>query len=327
MKDIETVLEKSTCRTDSKSRRRSNVSTKVANITAEEIEAGITIEKLEELNVPVFRYQTQLTIHGKLPDLNENRIGGYKCLFENKNKTIGVKYIAVDGAKKYLIERARYYAKKTTMGYSRNSQGTELTKFFEHLSDASDFYKSLPDYVVGTKQIGASLYGGFWVWIELNAIYEADMDQFIKWYTMGEFETVGALESYITEKDQKDEIERQKRQVEFKKNYEEQKAKREAEARLVTEKIISNCTPVSDPLGTVEGKFVLVKDSGLFKKITIALAESTGKMTFQNGFKDIDSYYRNSGLKYKVKGPKFKDELKGVVGVYSLEELKEKGVA
>ena len=40
---------------DKKARRRVNVSSKQANITASEIESGVTLETLQSLNVPVFQ--------------------------------------------------------------------------------------------------------------------------------------------------------------------------------------------------------------------------------------------------------------------------------
>ena len=54
----------------------------------EEIENGITIEQLNKLNLPVFRHLTQITIHGKLNELQNQRIGGYKDLFQNKTQSI-----------------------------------------------------------------------------------------------------------------------------------------------------------------------------------------------------------------------------------------------
>ena len=91
---------------DTKARRRVNVSSAAASVTAEQIEAGITIEAIENIGVPVFLYGGQITIHGKLPGFESDRVLGYKSIFQNGNGSIGVKYIAIDGEKKALISTA-----------------------------------------------------------------------------------------------------------------------------------------------------------------------------------------------------------------------------
>ena len=100
-------LESIDCRRDDKARRVSNCAPEtVAEITANELENGVTLERLDGLNVPVLRYSTQLTIHGKLPEFNPGaRPGGYKAIFQNGNGSIGVRFSAIDAEKKALIRR------------------------------------------------------------------------------------------------------------------------------------------------------------------------------------------------------------------------------
>jgi hypothetical protein len=57
----------------------------------EEIENGITYETLNSINLPVFKYKTQITIHGLFDQLTKNYIGSYKSIFQNANKSIGIK--------------------------------------------------------------------------------------------------------------------------------------------------------------------------------------------------------------------------------------------
>ena len=67
------------------------------------IEKGCSIEQLEEMmreKFDVFKYKTQITIHGIFPELSTNRIGWYVNLTQNKNKSIGVRYTAIDHEKK-----------------------------------------------------------------------------------------------------------------------------------------------------------------------------------------------------------------------------------
>jgi hypothetical protein len=68
----------------------------------DDIENGITLETLNELDLPIFKYTTQITIHGLFDKLTQQRIGGYKWIFQNKNKSIGIKWNAIDYEKKII---------------------------------------------------------------------------------------------------------------------------------------------------------------------------------------------------------------------------------
>lgn len=60
-----------------------------------------TLEKLVDKKFDVFKYGTQITIHGLFPETSTRRIGGsYVNLVQNKNKSIGVRYNAIDRDKK-----------------------------------------------------------------------------------------------------------------------------------------------------------------------------------------------------------------------------------
>ena len=70
------------------------------------INAGVTIEQIDLLlskGYDVYKYATQITIHGKCDKLTNDTVGYYKCLTLNKNKSVGVKWIAVDASKKEKI--------------------------------------------------------------------------------------------------------------------------------------------------------------------------------------------------------------------------------
>lgn len=101
MKQIETFFELSNY--DSK-----NITNKGGEVinqtTLDKIESeGVTLEFLQGLNVPIFKYRTQITIHGMFPALSSNYIGRYKNLIQNKNLSIGVKWDAIDYSKKQKI--------------------------------------------------------------------------------------------------------------------------------------------------------------------------------------------------------------------------------
>lgn len=169
---------------DEKARRVANLSGKQARITAGQIEAGVTLEALENIGVPVMLYATQATIHGKLPGFTVDRVLGYKALFQNKNGSIGVRYIAVDAPKKATVERALYLV-KGRMFYASTSQGVELSKRFETVEAARAMLSDVPPLFIGQKYIGRDIYGGFWAVVALNAIPAANLWPFISWLTNG----------------------------------------------------------------------------------------------------------------------------------------------
>jgi len=86
MKNLETFFE--TSNFDSKN--ITNKGTQVIPQTAlDKIEReGATLEFLQELKAPVFKYRTQITIHGIFAELKNNYLGGYKSIFQNKNLSI-----------------------------------------------------------------------------------------------------------------------------------------------------------------------------------------------------------------------------------------------
>lgn len=92
----------------------------------EQVEAGCSIETLEKIagkNFDIFKYGTQITIHGIFPNANTRRIGGrYVNLIQNKNKSVGVKYTAIDHDKKerlfdMLNSLGLFYIAENSMNY------------------------------------------------------------------------------------------------------------------------------------------------------------------------------------------------------------------
>lgn len=182
----EELFESFHCRKDDKARRVLNVAPDAtANISAEALEKGVSIEALSSIGVPVFCYQTQVTIHGKLPDFSpEARPGGYKALFRNANGSIGVRYSAIDGAKKALICRA-IEARRGRWAASMRSDGLTLTATFRH-----DEKEKAVAFAMESKPLAALVYGslygmtlawgaGFMVCLYVGAIPEESLWDFI----------------------------------------------------------------------------------------------------------------------------------------------------
>jgi hypothetical protein len=157
----------------------------------DQIESGITLEQLDNFNnsgIPILKYKTQITIHGLFPELSVNSIFGYKNLFQNKNKSIGIKYNAIDEVKRqYIAKRLK------TIGfyYRRNSQGTEFNIMGIINKDNSDELKNR--FIALSKNIDQSLYFGHYSMyigqsfgvkylcfdLYINAIYEKNIELFL----------------------------------------------------------------------------------------------------------------------------------------------------
>lgn len=170
-------------RTDDKARRRMNVSSRPANITAAEIEAGVTLERLTALNVPVFRYYTQVTIHGTLPDFNpEAKQNGYKAIFRNGNGSLGVRYVAIDAEKKANVVLAARHSLKPraeSMVALMDSQGLQLQNIYhirEEAIAAAESMRQLAALFIGSVSCFALPWGaGFAVVASVGAIPVANL--------------------------------------------------------------------------------------------------------------------------------------------------------
>ena len=140
MKKIETILEKDGCY-DSK-HILNTCSRKVPEEILDKIESGITFEDLEEISksYDVYKYRTQITIHGVFGELRNNRIGSYKNLFQNKNKSIGVKWNAIDFDKRIRLFSMLRYLGFTTI---HNSQELKATKILGYNAKNVESLKEL----------------------------------------------------------------------------------------------------------------------------------------------------------------------------------------
>jgi hypothetical protein len=100
----------------------------IPNITLDTIERdGLTLESLSGVNVPVYKYRTQITIHGLWPE-TDGYCFGYKNLVQNKNGSFGVRYAAIDGRKKRTI---RNISRHGDFYPNHDSQGTTFTKGYK----------------------------------------------------------------------------------------------------------------------------------------------------------------------------------------------------
>lgn len=187
MKNIETFFELSNY--DSKNITNKGDKT-IPQAALDKIETeGVTLEFLQGLNMPVYKYRTQITIHGLFPELQHNYLGGYKNLFQNKNLSIGVKWQVVDYVKKDRIYKAitgyleswrtqhnsiDFFIYKTSKIF--NNKETYKIMLEAAKADISHINKSLFFGNCGV-YLSQTLYGGYFLvsYINIGAILEANV--------------------------------------------------------------------------------------------------------------------------------------------------------
>lgn len=262
------LFESFSCKLDEKARRRSNVapSTK-ANITADQLEDGMTLEALQEIGVPVLVYQTQLTIHGLIPEFDDSkRIGGYRSLIRNGNGSIGVKFGAVDIAKKDLIFRACKSNKNSVWGAGRDSNGLTLQKIFKHTEKQAAI-----DFAMANKDVAGLVYGslygvtlawgsGYAVCLSVGAIPQANLWEFIA--AVSGIKT----ETELLEKEAEREAEREAQRAETRAYLDNRNKEIEAENQVKLAELMKTAKlATGEPIGNI----LIVKSTGGFIKGTI----------------------------------------------------------
>lgn len=143
------------------SKHINNLSTKkVPQKLLDAVENGCSYETLLELakGYPICRYQTQITVHGIFNDLETRRVGVYVNLCKNKNKSLGIRWSAIDYNKKNelfttirTVDRAWHIVK--------NSQQFYLVQMV-FAKDKDDYARTLADFKRKAASIDTSLFTG-----------------------------------------------------------------------------------------------------------------------------------------------------------------------
>lgn len=234
MQNLETFFE--TSNFDSKN--ITNKGTQVIPQTAlDKIEReGATLEFLQELKAPVFKYRTQITIHGIFAELKNNYLGGYKSIFQNKNLSIGVKWNAVDYSKKKVIyETIKRYCKNWTI--SKNSNEYFIYKTSKTFYNKEE-YKTLLESTKADLQhidnklffgncgvyLSKHLYGGYFLvtYVNIGGILQDNVNKCIENICQADMETINL--KFAQEDKERAEREAQ-RKLEYNREVEERKAK------------------------------------------------------------------------------------------------------
>ncbi|MBO4601623.1 MAG: hypothetical protein J5651_00490 [Salinivirgaceae bacterium] len=164
----------------------------------ETINKGITLEQLNEVShLPVCHYKTQITIHGICPTLKSNKVYGYSALVINNNKSLGVRWLAIDRKKKNRIadyvgeygwrtfEDSQVYCYSKEFEYDKDEKQEVYNKLVNKLNkiDRSLFYGYIDildyDYSRSSWVISNSK-SNFEVVIYLQGIYEQNIQAFLE---------------------------------------------------------------------------------------------------------------------------------------------------
>lgn len=118
---------------------------------------GITSEQIENWAAPVFKYNTQITVHGFFNLESNGRLNGYKNLILNQNESLGIKYNAVDAEKKQRI-----YSALRMFGFHtcKDSQSWYAYKLSENLKDRETCLAKVAEYKELLSKIPADMYVG-----------------------------------------------------------------------------------------------------------------------------------------------------------------------
>lgn len=187
---------------------------------------GCSLEQIDKLSadgLDIFKYDTQITIHGLFPELNNQRLDGYKLIFQNKNKSIGVKWNAVDYAKKTRIYEHLRHADFRIQQNSTTWMAYKL-KEVKTPEDAEKYKKefdSIISRIDTTKLYGfyqcymASIYGRVYVVLEIkvNGIYEENVNTFIEQVSGM---SISQLDAIIKQKSEEHEAECKARNLRYK---------------------------------------------------------------------------------------------------------------
>ncbi len=220
------------------------------HILAEIEKEGITSERLDTLDVPVYKYMTQITIHGKFPEVLYGRPLTYKSIIRNKNESIGIKYIAVDAAKKKKIFNTvkiyeRIVAPKSSWYIRHNSTEYFMYKIYSVAKNTvekirqeakTEIERIDTSLFIGNTDLAlysSPLFGAFFMSkIYIDAIYEKDVPAVIENICNKKYEKVMELVDHRKEEIRKEREEEEKWRQKLKEKKEN--VKKEAE-KIISE--------------------------------------------------------------------------------------------
>lgn len=225
-KRIEDVLENKTKNYDSKHILNLAPNKIIPNDVLERLRKdGLTIEQIDRLQdegYPVCHYETQITIHGIVAnELAARRTAnGYVTLVRNQNKSLGVRWIAVDEEKrKRIFTLLRHYG----WGHQHNSSCDYYYKVMHLTKEAVEMLKSEEARIDKSLFFGrtdlyrAGLYGMNYIILEchVNGIYEKNIKGFTESMTGVSFEEMEETNrKFVADANKRWEEEKRQREIE-----------------------------------------------------------------------------------------------------------------
>jgi DNA-binding transcriptional MerR regulator len=249
MKAIEEIL-RVKGQSDSKHKLNTSSCKNIPLSLLDDIQKGITTEFLNNLlkeGYNIYRYYTQITVHGICHELETNRIGYYANLILNGNKSLGIKWNAIDREKKCRIGNTLSY-----FDWKHNSDSSGDSYSINKRVTEDNFMDVLKDFQNIVKRIDTSLFYGdifiqkvnyygmkyLYIVISLNGILESNIDSFIIQVTGCNISEVKKL---VSKKNAQREKEREQRDKEY-------EIKRAERKKIQEEKLFSF-------LETIKGRY------------------------------------------------------------------------
>lgn len=214
----------------------------------DKIENGCSLENLEEMmskRFDIFKYKTQITIHGIFPELSTRRVGGYVNLTQNQNKSIGVRYSAIDYEKKN-----RLFTMLNTLGFfgiERNSTNFGLLRT-RQVHDKSEYQAVVKEFDERAKKIDRSLFIGnvscylaTGLWGDVYVVLAVNIRCFYEKNFAALFENLSGMSFAEGEKKFAEiNAENKRKQEESRRKYEIEAAKRREEREKAREEFLAN---------------------------------------------------------------------------------------
>lgn len=257
----------------------------------DKIENGIAIEDLSKIDLPVCVYETQITIHGLFPEQQSNGyVNGYKNVFQNKNKSIGVRYSAIDAQKKKILKMVCNEArsdKRSKWFCSENSTTFKFVQYvdvenIEQARESAREFKTLFDSIPANLFYGnygvsfvSDIYGRKYLEAVINfgAILTENVNQFaITFFKM----TIPEAEKLAQERSEKWELEAIERKKAMEIQIDQQKALLEKYRNENQDKIIS----IPQKPGIFYRVYVSSLDNRLKKGMVKAIELKNGKIAY-----------------------------------------------
>jgi hypothetical protein len=260
MKKTETLFRTSS-NFDKKS-KLNKLSKKIGRDYLDQIENGVTIEQLDQMmeseKLPILKYGTQITIHGVFPELSNHYIHGYKNLIQNKNKSIGVKYNAIDEGKRVQM------AKRLScigINYSRNSTDFQFRKTWRFTEEDEFKAKYKLAQNLASKIDDSLYYGSKHIWIaqqfgmtyivfdwSVGSIYSKNIEPVLS--------SLGATKELLEQSIQAKELEAKERKERYERERKEQDEK--------CAQVLENAKPIFDQIQSLFSEQIKTKGIGTF---------------------------------------------------------------